>query len=299
VSSTIAHYIIDPSGELWDAGELVAQQALCQFPITASAQRLIDDLVVSKGYAGFRGSDRACQVFVNPQRVRQATIDAVRALVNRQSAPLMISGCYGGGWDYRLHVSKMDGLDHIAARIEQSHQSNCFHSRKISEANLARSGRGPLTDALDLVRDSGGRFDNAFLPKLAALTKRRFLICRWHPEGRLWRVEHSGAGYHSSHIDVAQHRTVSCQPSFEYGCWVHDRYVEIMMRVTPEVEDIDAMVTTPGVGERRMQYRRLLAPMTDAHGNALLLSTSVRDATIDLGCGGARAWRENAPLAPD
>ena len=127
----------------------------------------------------------------------------------------------------------------------------------------------------------------------------RFMVCRWHPDGRIWRIEHAGTGYYSSHIDVSQYHTVSNQPSFEYGCWIHDRYLATMHRDTPSLEEVDAFVTTPGVGVRRMQYRRLLVPMSDDAGNMLLLSTSVRDATIDLGAGGTGPSLENAPLSRD
>ncbi|MFY0615212.1 MAG: hypothetical protein JXQ99_27025 [Hyphomicrobiaceae bacterium] len=301
MSSAITKFIIDPSGELWNAGELAARQAMCHLPIVATPQLLIDDLVMNKGYAGFQASDRACQVFVNPNQVRQPTIEKIQELVRRELAPLMISACYRERWDFRLHVTKSDGMDHITGCIveAQGHRSNVFRCHKVTEAGLARSGRGPLTDVLELIRGKDGLIDDDFLSKLAQLSKRRFMVCRWRPEGRIWRIEYSGTGYQSSHIDVSQHRTVGNQPSFEYGCWIHDHYLEAMMRVTPTVEDVDALVMTPGVGRRHMRYRRLLAPMTDQHGNALLVSTSIRDATIDLGAGGADPGVENAPLSRD
>ena len=299
MSSTIAQDIIDPSGEVWDVDQLAVEQAVSRVPIIAPVQTLIDDLVTSKGYVSLRTSERACQILINPHRVRRPALERLRAILREQSAALVILGCYGARWEFRLHVSKAQGLEYIAACAEAARptRENNFLSRAMSEAALLATGRGPLRNALDLVQGSGGRFDVAWLPKLDQMTDRRFMVCRWHPNGRIWRIEHAGTGYYSSHIDVAQHRTVSNQPSFEYGCWIHDRYLETMHRDTPTLDEVDAFVTTPGVGPRRMQYRRLLVPITDAAGNPLLLSTSVRDATIDLGAGGTGPSLANAPLS--
>ena len=69
-----------------------------------------------------------------------------------------------------------------------------------------------------------------------------------------------------------------------------------MHRDSPTLEEGVEFVKTPGVGQRRMQDRGLLVPITDAAANPLLLRTSVLDASIDLGARGTRPSLANAPM---
>ncbi len=284
MSSTIAQYIIDPSGENWDPEQLVGYQANGPVPIITSANALTDGLVMHKGYASVRTTRTACQVLVNPFKIRRATFEALRMAVATQSSRLIITGCFTDSWDFKFHVSKADGLAYLEDAAKRVQRPDCFRFRAVVPIGLARPDFAPLNNALELIKAHNGRLDSEFLIKLALITDQRFMICSWQPEGQQWRVEHGGAGFSvSRHLDVSRHQTVSNQPSFEYGCWLHDRYCEVMMGGMPAIEDVDAHAMTPGVGSRRMQYRRLLAPMTDERGRCLLLTTSVRDSTIDLG----------------
>lgn len=231
-----------------------------------------------------RTTSAACQVLVNPFKIRRATFEVLRMAVATQSSQLIITGCYTDSWDFKFHVSKADGLAYLEDAAKRVQRPDYFRFRAVVPTGLASPDFAALNDTLELIKAHDGRLDSEFLIKLATITDKRFMICSWQSEGRLWRVEHGGAGFSvSRHLDVSRHQIVSNQPSFEYGCWLHDRYCEVMMRGTPAIEDVDAHTMTPGVGSRRMQYRRLLAPLSDERGRCLLLTTSVRDSTIDLG----------------
>ena len=183
-----------------------------------------------------RTTSTACQVLVNPEKIRLATYDALRVAINNQSSRLIISGCYQGDWDFNIHATKDDGLANIAAVWEQAQRPDCLRCREVTPTAMARPDTAKLTDALELIKAHDGRLDSEFLAKLGPLIDRRFMVCSWQPEAQLWRVEHGGSGFAvSRHLDVSRHQTIGNQPSFEYGCWLHDRYCEVMMRGTPAV----------------------------------------------------------------
>ena len=284
MSHSIAQFVIDPSGQVWDADQLVRQQATSQIPIVTTATALTDDLVASKGFASLRTSDAACQVLFNPRMIRQATYDALFDAIAVQNSRLIIIGSYQDRWHFSVHASRVDGLAQIAADRNQAQRPDRMRARDVSPTALARSDCKPLQDAIDLIKAYDFEISSEFLVKLAPLVNQRFMVCSWQPEGHVWRMEHGGSGFGASrYLNVTRHETVGNQPSFEYGCWLHDRYCEVMLSGLPSVEDIDAVVTTEDAGRRRMRYRRLLAPLSDAHGNQLVLTTSVRDWSIDLG----------------
>ncbi len=244
----------------------------------------MDDLVANKGYASVRTSDSACQVQFNPQLIRQATYDVLFDTIAAQRSRLIIIGSYQDRWHFSMHASRIEGLAQIAADREEAQQPDQMRARDVGPAALARSHFTPLQDAIDLIKTHDFEIDSEFLVKLAPIIDQRFMVCSWQPEGHVWRMEHGGSGFGASrHLNVTRHETVGHQPSFDYGCWLHDRYCEVMTADVLAVEDVDAVVTTTDAGRRRMRYRRLLAPLRDAHGNQLLLTTSVRDWSIDLG----------------
>lgn len=231
-----------------------------------------------------RTSGAACQVKFNPQLIRQATYDVLFDKIVAQHARLIIIGRYRDRWHFSMHASRIEGLAQIAADRDRAQQPDQMRTRDVSPAALARSDFTPLQDAIELIKAHDYEVDSEFLVKLAPLIDQRFMVCSWQPEGHVWRMEHGGSGFGASrHLNVTRHESVGNQPSFAYGCWLHDRYCEVMTAGTPAVEDVDAVVTTEDAGRRRMRYRRLLAPLHDAQGNQLLLTTSVRDWSIDLG----------------
>ncbi|MFY0615752.1 MAG: hypothetical protein JXQ99_29760 [Hyphomicrobiaceae bacterium] len=281
-NNSVARYIIDPSGTVWDVDQLVTHHEASLAPIVTSDQALLEALVMDRGYAGLRISDRGCQVFINPSKMLRATLSALQSMVTEQSSNLIVSGCYREQWRYQIHVSKTDILDHITMLMEQEQRPDCLLSRELSPVSLSQSNTPQLGQVMELIRHAGGRMDMKLLTEISRLTQQRFLVCRWDHEGHLWRVEQSGSGYGEGHIDLSRHQVLGTQPAYRYGCWVHDRYLEVKAKAVPVVEDVDADVFTPGVGQRRMKYRRILAPMVDKNGSAVLLSTSVRDQTINL-----------------
>lgn len=280
----VGRYLIDPSGETWDVDQLATHQEAGHVPIIASDQRLLDALVIGKGYAGLRITGSACHVFVNPSKIRPATLSALLSAVSNQRSKLIISGSYLEQWRFKIQVSIADGLDHIKTLADLEQRTDCIRSRELSQAALYRSNTPELANAMELIGASGGKLDAEFIEKISRLTNRRFLVCSWQHERHVWRVERSGSGYGKSHLNLSHYQTLGNQPAYQYGCWAHDRYLEVMERATPVVEDVDALLFTPAIGRLRARHRRILAPMTDDNGCAVMLSTSVRDRTIDLGC---------------
>ena len=278
----VGRYLIDPSGVTWDVDQLVALQEASHIPIAASDQSLVDALVMGKGYAGIRTSGTACHVFINPIKIRPVTLTALLSAVANQHRQLIISGFFLEQWRFKVHASKDDGLDHIMAIVEQNRRPSRISSRELSQAALERSKTPELVNAMDLIVTTGGRLNSELIRKTSQLTNRRFVVCSWQHERHVWRVEYSGSGYGNSHLNLSHHQVLGNQPAYDYGCWAHDRYLQVMGMARPVVEEVDALMFTPLAGCLRARHRRILAPMTDDDGHTVMLSTSVRDNTIDL-----------------
>lgn len=279
----ILQVLIDTSGEGWNIDRLVAYQADGPVPILTSAETMTNDLVMYKGYAAVRTTEASCQVLFNPRIIRTETMKALKTAVAAQSSDLVFVGSYHETWDYALHASKSAALAYIEATVASVRRPDGLRSRDVSRTSLERSKFQQLTDVLDLVRARDGVLDTDLVAKLGDITD-RYVICRWQPETQVWRIENGGRGFAiSRHLDVSRYLPLAQQPSREYGCWLHDSYSEVHDRGEATVADIDALVRTPGVGQKRMRYRRLITPLRDAAGKAMILSTSVRDPSIDLG----------------
>lgn len=280
---TILQVLIDTSGEGWNVERLIEYQAAGPVPILTTADKMTRDLVMYKGYAAVRTTDGSCQVLFNPRIIRGETMKALKTAVGAQSSDLVFVGSYHETWAYALHASKAAALDHIAEVVARLRRPDGLRSRSVSRAALQRSDFPRLRDAMDLVRERDGVFDTDLVTRLGEITD-RYVICRWQPEAQIWRIENGGRDFAASrHIDVSRHLPLAQQPSREYGCWLHDSYSEVNDRGEANVADIDALVRTPGVGQKRMRYRRLITPLRDPSGKAMILSTSVRDPSIDLG----------------
>lgn len=275
-------YVIDPSGQTWDVDQLATHQEAGPTPIVASGQSMLEALVMDKGYAGLRLTATACHVFINPSKMHPATVSALLSAVSSQSTKLVVSGCYQETWRYKLHVSTTDIVDHITMLMEQEQRTDCLKSRELSPADLDRCGTLALRETMQLTLQAGKKLNPEFLTNIARLTRQRFVVCSWQSKGQLWRIDHSGSGY-GNLLNLSPRQFMGTQPAYQYGCWVHDRYLEVRTRAAPVIEDVDAVTFTPGIGRRRLRYRRILAPMLDEKGCEALLSTSVRDTTIDLG----------------
>lgn len=280
---TIFQVLFDTTGEGWNVDRLVEYQATGPVPIITTAETMTDDLVMYKGYAALRATEASCQVLFNPRIVRPATIKALKTAIGAQSSDLVFVGSYHETWQYALHASRSAALDHIEETIARVRRPDGLRSRDVSRTSLERSDFAQLIDALELVRGHDGVFDTELVAKLGDITD-RYVICRWQPETQIWRIENGGRDFAvSRHIDVSRHLPLAQQPSREYGSWLHDCYSEVNDRGEAVVADVDALVTTPDVGSKRMRYRRVLAPLRDPAGKAMILSTSVRDPSIDLG----------------
>jgi hypothetical protein len=68
----------------------------------------------------------------------------------------------------------------------------------------------------------------------------------------------------------------------DYGSWVasHRRHVENLQR--PLFDNVDAIVTFPGLGKVRLTYARVTAPITLASGERFVLSAASSDCSINL-----------------
>lgn len=285
----VERYVIDPSGTTWDVDRLAACHGASEAPIIASVQTMIEALVIDKGYAGLRISAVGCQVFLNATMIFPATLAALLSAVAAQRSQLIITGCHRDHWCFKILGSKAEGLDHIQALAAQHREPTTIRSRTLSRAALARSSTPELASAMELIGASRGKLDGELLAKISELTARRFLVCSWQPGRHVWRVEQAGTGYGKSHLNLGHHQTLGNQPAYQYGCWAHDHYLAVKEGAAAVVEEVDALMFSPDTGRLRARHRRILAPMIDEAGRTVLFSTSVRDATIDLGSGDAGA----------
>lgn len=281
----IAWKLLGPSGECWDAARVAQDIAAVFHQRDVSPDMMVDDLVSGRGYAATQTTPSACHVKVCPAMIRPATLELLESTVAQQRSQLIIGRYYFDRWHIRLHVCKTEFLEFLNAAVdrEQSQETDVIRSRAISPLALTASATPTLAEVMQLIRSRDGRLDYEMLAIIAKLTKQRFLICRWHADAHIWQIEHSGTGYTKHYVDLARNRIVGTQPAFQYGCWLHERYLEVMDRNAPVVEDIDAMVRATGLAPKRLTYRRILSPITGIDGSRLLLSASMDDRSIDLG----------------
>lgn len=87
--------------------------------------------------------------------------------------------------------------------------------------------------------------------------------------------------YRSWAADPAS-RSIDDQPDLQYGTWLADCYHTSLDDMSPQAEEVDALVFRPREGKRRLRYRRLILPFR-VQGREFLLSTSLKDTAIDLG----------------
>ena len=273
-----------PSGETWDAARLASDLSAVLQQNGTSPDALVDDLVSARGYAATQVTPAACHVKAHPAMIRPDTLERIETIVAAQPSQMIVGRYYSDRWHIRLHVYKSEFLNFLNAAIEreQTAETDLIKWREISPAALQASATPALDKVMQLIRSCSSRPDGDMLAKIDALTDGRFLISRWHPDASVWQIEASGTGYTKGYVDLSRHRMIGTQPAYQYGCWLHDRYSEVMGRDEPVVADIDATVRATGLAPKRLTYRRVLSPITGGDGSRLLLSTSMHDAAIDL-----------------
>lgn len=286
-AGSVARYIIDPSGTTWDVDQLATHHDASPASIFAPDHTLLEALVMDKGYAGLRITAAGCHVLFNPSKMLPATLTALRLTISNQSPNVIMSSCFQEQWSHKVHVSTTDILDYVTRLAEREQGPDCLMYRELSQTALNRTNTPQLAQSMRLIVDAGAQLKPDLLAKLALLTQQRFVVCSWQSGGHLWRVERSGTGY-GKLLNLSPRQFVGNQPAYNYGCWVHDRYSQVMANADPVVDDVDAIVFIPGVGRRRLKYRRILAPMVDENGCDVILSMSVRDESVDLGADDSR-----------
>ena len=279
--------LVDPDGRVWDSREIATHAFDGIMPIPRSKQELLEGLVAGRGYVGINLSERASYFYINPGNTTPATIETARAVLIGRADQFVATAIYCHGWAYKLHNAIAAALSHVEQAVAQAqaHIANRFRSQAVTPTQLANSNFASLLDILSLAESHQQLVDPELVAKVSNQTADRFMICRWDPNANAWVVHTGGLGYDRSHFYLTRDHLINNQPDQDraYGIWLHEKYQEVATNGAPAAEKVDAIIHSKDYGMLRFAYCRILVPMMDAHQNRLLLTTSQRDHSIDLG----------------
>ena len=91
-----------------------------------------------------------------------------------------------------------------------------------------------------------------------------------------------GVSLSSSRIFAGRSVLSKNQPDAIYGRFVANGLREAAIRNEPMLNDIDALVRSPGRKEQRIRYTRLTLPVLGPENDRQLLSATLLDRGIDL-----------------
>lgn len=225
-------------------------------------------------------------VRIAPGRTKTSTVLALLRLLKPYRANRFGLTWYAGQWHHEILP---DG-QRLSARIlgllarHSTEKDQRFLALERPVSTLANRNR--LAEVIDLWRHFGGALDlRRYDQTLHELLDGRFTVSSLEDDTSRLLFSQVGNGYAMYRNDFASlaiGQRVENQPDAIYGRFVANGLREAAIRNEPMLNDIDALVRSPGRKEQRIRYTRLTLPVLGPANKRQLLSATLLDRGIDL-----------------
>lgn len=225
-------------------------------------------------------------VRIAPGRTKTSTVLALLQLLEPYRSNRVGLTWYAGRWHHEI----MPDGERLSTRIlgllarHSTEKDQRFLTLERSVAKLPHNSE--LTRIIDLWRYFGGALDaRRHDQTLHELLDGRFTVSSLEDDTSRLLFSQVGNGYVMYRNDfaaLAVGQRVENQPDAVYGRFVANGLREAAIRNEPMLNDIDALVRSPGRQEQRIRYTRLTLPILGPHNKRQLLSATLLDRCIDL-----------------
>ncbi len=182
--------------------------------------------------------------------------------------------------------SKVWLTDLISGMIDQRDQSS-FSARKVDFiARPSSTARDLWADKLDAVKrlSASCRSVPELGDRIAPILQSRFTLASPVSDGK-FVIEYLDGGYRFLDPEFklrAIGRTFEDSSDMAYGKWIQSTFDAVGASRTELYDDVDAIVGHIGASRHRYCYHRAVCMVSTGAGQAVILSTSLTDADIDL-----------------
>ena len=277
-------YLIDPTGETWDAQ---SGRLRMRYGANLTSTELQDFLIRNTGFVLMSRSTSSASIKAAPGLVSYACFSTVSELITRWSPPRVGLTWFASSWRYEMLPGWVPARERLMSLMLEAEEAQ-HQTFRIEPRNPAQlPADGALSNTLSLWRERDGvvdlREDRNALEEAAG---GKFTIVRRDAERKAIEFVCFGAG-----IDLYLNRNwkssltgcrVDEQPDLAFGRWLAESYVEGMVAGSPTLWDIDA--TANDIAARRgvrKVYTRLVMPIeTNQPGEHLLCASTIYKTSI-------------------
>ena len=127
--------------------------------------------------------------------------------------------------------------------------------------------------------------DETLTQCLDSLFKGRWSLCELDTERCHTIVRYIGDSYtpfNPRWFSAARDSSLCAYGDDPYGLWVAKHHRSVLDGDVPVIDEVDAIVSFPRIGDARLRYSRLTAPVTMKNGRRLVLTAAVNSSGVDL-----------------
>jgi hypothetical protein len=272
--------VIDDEGKLWDTNSRDLKR---QFYALHYQGDFAKDAIRNLGFIGVSNSGDALHVSLRPSKVSALAFATMMYWLHDQNVDRVMISFLTDTQQHEIKPSRILASERLCElrTVHFVQQTSVLAVEKAIDSIEAES---PLLVALRLWRSCAGILDKAFiLAQLRAPLGGRLVIVE--PVNSELVMTQIGLGMHWPNqgcVAPLEGSSVLAHPDPIYGRWVEQSYSSVLRGNKPRLDDVDAFVTWPHLGQSRRQYRRLILPFTDTNGRRLLVGATCLDAQLDL-----------------
>jgi hypothetical protein len=274
--------LIDDKGDLWGNASIQLRQS---FGPSSSDDDLASYLVKNLGFIAVNVYDRSCQIRVRPSIVAPPSVNALIYWLSGRKFDRLLTSYFEDDWRIELHGA----VDLVAQRLlqamnkQQLVRPGDFVSKRIPLDQLPNSNvfASLLTHWPML---SSSVHQDGIRTLLHQLTHGRYFLVRESEPGGQVVFQDVGSEFATldkEWLSSARGMPVEHQSDPAYGCWIEQRYRQVLAKPEIITESVDAIVSTRRFGRYRIRYNRIILPAEGPDGKKWLLCSSELDHGID------------------
>lgn len=274
--------VIDSEGNVWEGlprqlAPYVGQQGLA---------KLLDYAILNMGYIGVRPAPTGWVVSLRPSSVTPQGYLALVPLLTESPDARTIVQSFDKGWTFEILSNAYRAAQRISELLEP-HFARAGGTMQVLEVDQRKKPlRNALAGVLDVWRH---RVDAVGFAELMAqadiLTRGRFMIYEYDRDAGDFICHHAGTGYNAWAKPCPAYQPggrISHHTDGSLALESLASYRATCRRMTPVLQNVDALVNWGEKARRRNRYQRLLLPFRYAKRDQLLLTASIEDPSIDL-----------------
>jgi hypothetical protein len=277
-------FLFDDRGEAWDASSHRLASALSA---SISGAELANYAIRNLGYVSVSESNGSVRIRLRPAAVSPVAFSALcYYLMDRKPERIVLSRLERD-WSHEIigggDIGVLRRLVHLVP-VNHADRVGDFVSQAKRIDGIAPSN--PLAALLKLWNEEGQPLEYERIARLLEHgMSGRYVVVQTGETSSDVFLRMVGPGF-LSYDDGWRARAnglrVEDQPDYYYGRWVAQAYRDTTNKGAPQLEDVDAIVTTPRIGRSRVRYTRLIVPIKSPSGSACLLGASLIDPDINL-----------------